>query len=71
MRIAAQICVPAALHHIAFYNNVCVAQLALPFDAWGYYLLEQKLARLAIGDDDRSTRFGDDDDYSTQSSEEA
>ena len=41
------------------------------FDAWGYYLLTQKIARLAIADDDRSTRFGDDDDYSTQSSEEA
>jgi hypothetical protein len=41
------------------------------FDAWSYYLLQQKLARLAIGDDDMSMRFGDDDDYSTQSSEEA
>ena len=35
MRIAAQICVPAALHHIAFYNNVCVAQLAQPFRCLG------------------------------------
>jgi hypothetical protein len=41
------------------------------FNAWGYYLLQKKLARLAIGDDNVSMRFGDDDDYSTQSSEEA
>jgi len=39
------------------------------FDAWAYYQMQQKLARLAIGD--VSMRFGDDDDYSTQSSEEA
>jgi hypothetical protein len=41
------------------------------FEGWAYYQMQQKLARLAIGDDDVSMRFGDDDDYSTQSSEEA
>jgi len=34
-------------------------------------MLTQKIAQLAIADDDKITRFGDDDDYSTQSSEEA